>query len=67
MEEWNVGMLDKKFNHQNPLFHHSIIPIFQLFALRSLLRELRPAMKSTKDLTLNPFSAVMKKKVYDIS
>jgi len=29
MEEWNIGMLDKKMNHQNPLFHHSIIPIFQ--------------------------------------
>jgi hypothetical protein len=27
MEEWNIGMLDKKLNHQNPLFHHSIIPI----------------------------------------
>jgi hypothetical protein len=29
MEEWNIGMLGKKLNHPNPLFHHSIIPIFQ--------------------------------------
>jgi hypothetical protein len=36
MEEWNIGMLDEKWNHQNPLFHHSIIPIFQLFADSSI-------------------------------
>jgi hypothetical protein len=29
MEEWNIGMLGKKKNRQNPLFHHSIIPTFQ--------------------------------------
>jgi hypothetical protein len=31
MEEWNIGMLDKELNDSNPLFHRSIIPIFQLF------------------------------------
>jgi hypothetical protein len=28
----NIGMLDQKWNHPNPLFHHSIIPIFQSFS-----------------------------------
>jgi hypothetical protein len=36
MEEWNIGILDKKLNHENPLFRHSIIPIFQLFADSSI-------------------------------
>jgi hypothetical protein len=30
MEERNVGMMKKKKKCLNPLFHHSIIPIFQI-------------------------------------
>jgi hypothetical protein len=29
MEQWNIGMMAKKIKCLNPLFHHSIIPIFQ--------------------------------------
>jgi MoxR-like ATPase len=30
MEEWNIGMLDKKSNHRNPLFHHSNPEVLQM-------------------------------------
>jgi hypothetical protein len=30
MEKWNIGMMGKKINILNPLFHHSSIPIYLL-------------------------------------
>jgi len=30
MEEWNIGMMGKKIECLNPLFHDSSIPIFLL-------------------------------------
>jgi hypothetical protein len=36
MDEWNMGIMGKKLKTLNPLFHHSIIPIFQLFSDSSI-------------------------------
>ena len=32
MEYWNIGMMGEKIKSLNPLFHHSMIPIFQCFS-----------------------------------